>query len=47
MPVASGGEAFAVYSLDSMAVPAFLTSSAGLIATADQIIMSLAGRRSE
>jgi hypothetical protein len=36
------GDAFDVYSLDSLAVPAFLTSGAALVATADQIVMTLA-----
>jgi hypothetical protein len=41
------GESFDVHSLEEAVVPAFLTSGAALIATADQIIMTLADFRGD
>jgi Tol biopolymer transport system component len=41
------GSSFELYSLDGAAVPAFLTSGAALIATPDQIVMTLADFRGD
>lgn len=41
------GEPFDIYSLDTASVPAFLTSGAALVATADQIILTLAEFRGD